>query len=173
MIERMFALMRQAWSAGACLAARWRNDAGFRERQFGKVVFSGILALTIVSFDYLITGGPDWNPGAPTFMQEAHAASVERRMPIAVARFEEIAVAPAPIEVVEEDLAAALLSADDLLGGPDAIVFAADERARFQLAAYSPSAAKPQRAADADTVEPRPTVKHKAPAAVTRLAASD
>jgi|CXWL01.1.fsa_nt_gi hypothetical protein len=151
MAQRALAALRQIWAAIVfcaralvASAVRLRRDAAYRERALGIGAFAFIFAFTIASIDYLITGGPDWNPGAPAIVQEAHAATIERdtRIHTRLAPMEMLDVSvPAALE---EEIEIATLGADDLLGGPESFMAGAD--AVLQNASYDASG-KPHRAA--------------------------
>ncbi|GAM98704.1 hypothetical protein U91I_02339 [alpha proteobacterium U9-1i] len=112
---------RGAWA----VAVRLKRDAAYRKNACAAAAIAASCAFTAFSIDYLITGGPDWNPAAPVMVQEAHAATVERAPRIAAPRLEAIdMIAMAPAAAFEEADALATLTADDLLGGPDDVVFA-------------------------------------------------
>lgn len=170
MTERLMALLRGALhfgrgliAAAVAMAARWRGDAAYRERAFGIAAFAGIFAFTIVSMDYLITAGPEWNPGAPAPVAQAQRAERALATSLPIEN-----IAPAPAAVAEAEIVVAVLTADDLLGGPEEFfaAFAPDAGGVGQLAAYSSDgAAKPQRASlGTGAAFSAPAGKHKAPA---------
>lgn len=112
-------------------ARRWRRDEALRERAAASGAFALIAMFALGSVDYLVTGGPDWNPGG-----EAQAAELPRAAPIlAVERAPEPVVAPPPSLIL---VAAALpdwsVAAEDLLGGPEPAF--ASEPAAFENASY-------------------------------------
>lgn len=168
MSERLIALLKGAArlavttvAALRAFVARWRDDAAYRARAYGVAAFACIFAFTIASLDYLITGGPDWNPGAPAIMQEAHAATIERVTQLNPPRIEALEVmatmTPAPLE---EEVSFALLSADDLLGGPDELSMASDALPPY--VEYADESGKPLRAALITMASPAPNaLKHK------------
>lgn len=127
MTERMIALAKRAGAfvtAGARrardAALRLKNDASYRKNACAAAALVVTAAVTVFSIDYLITGGPDWNPGAPRIVPEAHAATVERPAQVTALHIQSLdMMAMAPIAALEEEVSFATLSADDLLGGPD------------------------------------------------------
>jgi hypothetical protein len=91
---------------------RWRRGT----------IVSLIAAGGLLGFDYVVTGGPDWNPmgaGAPRFELVSSAAAAEHPL---LPR--SIAAEPAPVLPERVVIEAALdardpnISADDLLGAP-------------------------------------------------------
>ncbi len=108
----------------AKLSAGLRNRA-VRERSAAAAAFALIAAVLVGSVDYLITGGPDWNPGA------AEAAQIAPTPALIAAP---VAPAPAPdpvgaaprfaLEAVDYSVAT-----ETLLGGPTdyAAVYEPDE----------------------------------------------
>jgi hypothetical protein len=59
MAERFFILWRTLAQRVTALSA----TPAARERALASAVFAGIFVVALGSLDYLITGGPDWNPG--------------------------------------------------------------------------------------------------------------
>lgn len=109
------------------LARAWRSS-GARERVLAPAVFAAIFALTLVSVDYLITGGPDWNPGGQAY---AYQPPHQRLAPEPAATFTDYqAPPPAAPQLGDLEVADYTVSAEDLLGGP--------QGARFQNASYAP-----------------------------------
>ena len=111
MAERFFLLWRTLARRLAGLLA----TPAASERAFASAVFAGIFAFGALSVDYLITGGPDWNPGGAEFQS---VQIVER---VAATSLRVAIVEPPPtlpdllaIETPEFDGPIA-----DLLGGPD------------------------------------------------------
>lgn len=107
-------------------AIRLRYDAAQRERTLAQTVFIGIFAFAIGSFDFLMTGGPDLIQGPAA---EAQASP----MRYGIARYRPVAARPAAIvenadapeeEAADLEFEDASVSADDLLGGPDAVLAA-------------------------------------------------
>lgn len=95
-------------------ASTWRNPA-VRERALACATFAAIFAATIGSVDYIITGGPSWNPGGEAYAYEAPRPRAEPPAPTFVG------YAPPPPPVYAEDYAIfeyAAMSPDALLGGP-------------------------------------------------------
>lgn len=127
MTERVIALAKRAGAfvkAGArgvvSAAVRLKNDAAYRKNACAAAALAVTVAVTVFSIDYLITGGPDWNPGAPRIVPEAHAATIERASEIATPRVQTIDImAIAPMEALDQELTLATYGVDDLLGGPD------------------------------------------------------
>lgn len=170
MSERLIALLKgaarltaSAVSAARAFLSRWRDDGAYRASAYGVAAFACIFAFTVASLDYLITGGPDWNPGAPAIMQEAHAATIERVTQLNPPRIEALEVmatmTPAPLE---EEVSFALLSADDLLGGPDDLFMASGMDALPPYVDYADESGKPLRAALITAAAPAPNaLKHK------------
>lgn len=93
---------------------RTARDPVGRDRMVAATVFSAIFAVGVVCTDYLITGGPDWNPGSFDPPRQEYAEFTAA--PALPENFE-----PPPAPVQEEDVALfhnANVSADDLLGAP-------------------------------------------------------
>ncbi len=93
MAERFFSLRR--CQRALSVFRGWRENTALRERTAASVVFAGILLFALVSLNYLVSGGPDWNPGA----SPAQASpSIERAAANSVGGFEPEAppVLPAP-----------------------------------------------------------------------------
>ena len=141
MTERMIALAKRAGAfvtAGARgalnAAVRLKDDAAYRKNACAAAALVATMAITVFSIDYLITGGPDWNPGAPRIVPEAHAATIERAQPVAALHIETLDIMPlTQLTELDEEIAFTTLSADDLLGGPEAV------EPTLQLAAYDAS----------------------------------
>lgn len=99
----------RAWAGG------WRDPVR-RDRMKARAAFAFIALFTVASIDYLITGGPEWNPGAG----EAHAMALPHSQRVS-------APAPAPVIIVEAPptLTVAHVEPDYsftdeiLLGGPE------------------------------------------------------
>jgi hypothetical protein len=93
-----------------------------RERALATAVFAAIFAFALGSVDYLITGGPDWNPGG---MGQAYAMEVAHpryRAPQSVpAPASEALVLTETVAIEEEDYS---IATEELLGGPDALNYA-------------------------------------------------
>jgi hypothetical protein len=111
MAERFFIL----WHALVRRVAGARATPAARERTLASAVFAGIFVFAAGSVDYLITGGPDWNPGGGE-LQSAQIAERAAPTSLQVASFEPPPSFPAmpAIEAPEFDGPVA-----DLLGGPD------------------------------------------------------
>lgn len=141
MTERMIALAKRAGAfvtsgvrgiAGAAL--RLKDDAAYRKNACAAAALVATMAITVFSIDYLITGGPDWNPAAPRIVPEAHAATLERAMPVTQLNIDTLDIMPlTQLTQLDEEVAFATLSADDLLGGPE------DVAPVLQLASYDES----------------------------------
>ncbi len=74
-------------------------SAALREQVFAIAVFAGILGFALISMDYLISGGPDWNPGpapAQVLASPAHATSLPR---VAIAEPPPAPPEPEPMEL--------------------------------------------------------------------------
>lgn len=116
-------------------------------------IVAAIAAGGLLGFDYVVTGGPDWNPigaDAPRFELVASAAASEH--PLLPPSF---AAEPAPVlldhtVVVETavDVHDPNVSADDLLGAP---VYARAVSTDVELTALLDSL-KPQRTADIEAL---------------------
>lgn len=118
-------LQRAAKNLRRAAAATWaaftalRTDPAQRERAFAGAVFAGIFAFGAMSVDYLITGGPDWNPGGVAYAMEAPGA------PFAQPHMHTRAVAdnaePPPILLtsISEDVVDYSYTSEELLGGFD------------------------------------------------------
>ena len=98
---------------GHAALARLRTDAAARERVAAAAVFAGIFVFAIGSVDYLITGGPDWNPGAP---QIVASQTVERAAATSL-RVDAVELPPPQLAPIE--LAEASGPVGELLGGPE------------------------------------------------------
>jgi hypothetical protein len=92
--------------------ANYRANPAARERTSALAAFGFIFSFGLFSFDYVITGGPDWNPGASAAPLE-HARL--HAQPLAEAPYE------APPTLPELDLTAYAPegAVGELLGGPD------------------------------------------------------
>jgi hypothetical protein len=142
MTERMIALAKRAGAfvkAGARgvanVAVRLKNDSAYRKNACASAAIVAAAAFTVFSIDYLITGGPDWNPGAPRIVPEAHAATVEAPTQVTAMHVQTLDImAITPLAALEEEVSFATLSADDLLGAPEDVT-----EPTLQLAAYDVS----------------------------------
>jgi hypothetical protein len=119
----------------------WRHPAR-RERVKATAAFAFIVAFTAGSIDYLITGGPDWNPGGEAYAMEAPQPRVlAAAAPATLSLPAPPGLTPAaPLEIDYS------WTSEELLGGPDAAapVIFADAGVGFiakPLAAAEPSTA--------------------------------
>jgi hypothetical protein len=90
--------LRRWFSPGARLGEK----SAPRETLFAAAVFAAIVAFAALSLNYLISGGPDWNPGAPS----VHAGSPARARPAALSRRDIVEPppplpTPRPVDMVE------------------------------------------------------------------------
>lgn len=91
-----------------------RTDPQARERASAMAAFACILAFGAASLDYLITGGPDWNPGA--------AAAPLAQPVLTLSRPEAAAYeAPPTLQATLLEEAAFDGPIPDLLGGPETL----------------------------------------------------
>lgn len=101
------------------LSATWTrlqrllSDPAWRERVLARVVFASIFAFAIGAFDFLITSGPDWSPGAT-----AAAAPAPARLAVLPTAFPLETPPPAPANFAEA-IADPDAPIPELLGGPD------------------------------------------------------
>lgn len=107
--------------------AFWAVPAN-RERSKASAVFAAIFAFTAAGVDYVVTGGPDWNPGGVAYAMEINPTQtrgdlVVRAGPLAPTQNAED---DAWIEIAPIDYS---FTTETLLGGPDTV-----------LAAYEPFA---------------------------------
>lgn len=104
-------------------AAAQRTWPRIREHVKATATFAAIAAFGALSFDYLITGGPQWNPAAPVLDIITPAAAAERA-PVSVP-MQRIAFEPevefTPIVAEEFALTGPV---EELLGGPDTVFVA-------------------------------------------------
>lgn len=110
--------MLSAFGARAnSIALRFGGLPAIRERALASAVFAGIFAFGIASIDYLITGGPDWNPGA---LGQAYAMEMTAPAPRLTAFVSaEPPSGEAPrLEAVEEEVDYSIPT-EVLLGGPE------------------------------------------------------
>lgn len=111
--------LRLAARRAAAYVSRLRTDAAARDRLAARATFAFIFLFAAASVDYLVTGGPDWSPGAEAQAAEL-PASYARVAPAPPPRLADAAPPPpASAEVAYFD---PMASADDLLGGPDAFL---------------------------------------------------
>jgi hypothetical protein len=104
----------------------WRNRA-VREWTWASATFAAIFGCTLVSVDYVITGGPSWNPGGEAYAYEAPRQRAEPAPP-ALVGYEP----PPPPPIYAEDYEIfedAAFTSETLLGGPSS--------GRLQNAAYT------------------------------------
>jgi hypothetical protein len=136
--------MRAAAAASRGLAAwtnqtlaAYRANPAVRERASALTAFGFIFAFGLMSLDYVVTGGPDWNPGASAAPLEH--VQVQPQM-LSAAGYE------APPSLPELELVAFEPEGPvgELLGGPDTRL--PNEPAQFILADFSVT----------DVVEPTP-----------------
>jgi hypothetical protein len=103
-------MVLRTWSSQALAA--YRANPAVRERTSALAAFGFIFAFGLMSLDYVVTGGPDWNPGASAAPLDHVQA---RPQMLAVAAYE------APPSLPEFELAAFEPEGPvgELLGGPD------------------------------------------------------
>ncbi len=107
--------------AGAGKAAHFyklaRENPVVRERIAATSAFAFIFGFLVWSVDFLVTGGPEWNPGAQAAELQAAYVQVEGPAPA----FADAAPPPMQFEPIalEPDYS---ISADSLLGGPDVVL---------------------------------------------------
>lgn len=125
-------------------AVRLGHEPALRDRTLAQSVFAAIFAFALGGVDFVITGGPDWNPGAPAIANHAPARHV-----VAVALATPIMEAPPTLVTEEaETLGEATLPTEELLGGPDTMLAAwgvPEEPALGQMMdiAYTSATVKP------------------------------
>lgn len=134
--------------AGAAANAGWRTAAGtvaairsehLRERLWAVGAFAGLALILAASFDFLLGGGPDWNPGAEAAPYRANAYVALSALPeIPYAPPAELAAAPeeqARVTPVSYTAPAGVLLGGPLPGdeleAPAAIVYAHEGPAPF------------------------------------------
>jgi hypothetical protein len=115
-----------------------------RERTLAQTVFAGIFMFAAGSFDFILTGGPDWNPGATAIAAPMPVRHVAASRPTPVTE-----APPAPVEPESITHEEATAPVEDLLGGPDTILAGWGLRedpvsGQVTEIAYSGPAAKPQ-----------------------------
>jgi hypothetical protein len=149
------AAARMADRLGQRLAAwfqAFRADPDARERASAVAAFAFIFAFGAASLDYVITGGPDWSPGAA-------AAPLNHPTRIVTQASQAIAYETPP-ELPEVELVAYEPTGPipDLLGGPETeLPFAAAPE--LTLASYQPVA--PAAISAPASTAPAPARKHK------------
>lgn len=94
--------------------SRILGDSVVRERALASAVFAGIFAFGVVSLDYLITGGPDWNPGA---MGQAYAMELSPHHFAATQTPADRSGSPPPLRPTVEEIDYSVPT-EVLLGGP-------------------------------------------------------
>jgi hypothetical protein len=117
-----FAALARTARAGAVrfvgsAGAAWRNPA-LRDKAWASATFAAIFGLTLLGVDYVITGGPTWNPGGVAYAYEPEPRAVSRLPPTPVALADE---PPPPAPLYAEDYEIfeyGFVGADALLGGP-------------------------------------------------------
>ncbi len=110
MAERFFLL----WRAFAQRVADLRATPAARERALASAVFAGIFMFAALSMDYLITRGPDWNPGGTELSVQAVERVAATSLHMATAETPPTGREPDAVEPAELDGPIA-----ELLGGPD------------------------------------------------------
>jgi hypothetical protein len=118
-LNRMRPIVRTGLRRARVWALRlWRREIA-RERTQAIAAFACIVACTAVSIDYLITGGPDWNPGGAAYaMEVAPSHAREPAPPPPPARLPVLASLTA-LAVDEADYR---FTSEELLGGPRSAV---------------------------------------------------
>ncbi len=94
---------------------RVRASAPLRERLTATLVFTAIFAFAVASMDYLITGGPDWNPGGQAYAMEVPSMQRAALRPPPQHDLTLHDLTPAPLLVAAVDYSVAT---EVLLGGP-------------------------------------------------------
>lgn len=111
----------------AALIARFAEKPVVRRKVRRGGIVAAIALGGVVGLDYIITGGPEWNPGAaeaPRFELVASAAAAETRFAAPPAPYETLTRDSEAVTEAEITEAAPLfaydpsVSADDLLGAP-------------------------------------------------------
>ena len=113
-LHPLIAALGRAWRRLQRLYRTLRDDAAARDRAAAVSTFAFIFAFAVLSVDYVVTGGPDWNPDAeaaelPAAYTRA-AVSPPPRLSDAAQREQ-----PAVVEPAEIDYS---FTTEDLLGGP-------------------------------------------------------
>lgn len=127
------------WRRGIGLVQRLRADPKVRDLALAHAVFAGIFAFGVGAIDFLITGGPDWNPGGVAYAQEAPL----RRAPSALLQTVAYELPPALPEQPEWESDGSPVG--ELLGGPTPMLTAAEDEEfeRALEAIYERNSAKP------------------------------
>ncbi|UPT64367.1 MAG: hypothetical protein M0D54_07495 [Hyphomonadaceae bacterium JAD_PAG50586_4] len=100
--------------------AFWAVPAN-RERSKASAVFAAIFAFTAVGVDYVVTGGPDWNPGGVAYAMEISQTQTRGDLVVRAGPL-------APTQTTEEDawieigLIDYSFTTETLLGGPDTVL---------------------------------------------------
>lgn len=106
---------------------------GLRERVIATGVFAGLALIAAAGLDYIISGGPDWNPNAEAAPYVSAAVTLTALPDLPYA-----APLPAPAPATLDTEAAAPLvyamAAEELLGGPDGLDDASTQPAAFEFA---------------------------------------
>jgi hypothetical protein len=151
-------MLGHAWRRASAYYRALREDPAARDRAAAASVFAFIFAFAVVSVDYVITGGPDWNPGA-----EAAELPAALTAPVALApppRFPD-AGPPPPLEAPEPVEADYWRTTDDLLGGPETILAAHGAPGAGARATLRVESGKPAEAAVISELSPAQTSKGK------------
>ncbi len=99
------------WLAATVQAIR--SDPNARERASAAAAFALIFSFGLASLDYLITGGPDWNPGAI-------AAPLNQPIVAPLTPAPTVAVEPPPtLPMIELAAYESIGPIEELLGGPE------------------------------------------------------
>lgn len=118
MFERLGELtqrVRRTWRNSRAWGLRtWRNPTK-RERVKATATFAFIFAFAVGSMDYLITGGPDWNPDGGQAYASEYVAPV--RLSFATAEAAPLEPPPTLAEIDAKSVDYSFTS-EDLLGGP-------------------------------------------------------
>lgn len=109
---------RALWAAVEARYAAFRADPAAQERALARGIFVAIFAFFFVSVDYLMTGGPDWNPAAAP----APRAALQDRVEAAVYVPSFTAPPARDSSMTPADFS---FTAETLLGGPDTILASA------------------------------------------------
>jgi hypothetical protein len=130
---------------GRLLLSHARNPVA-RERTLAAAVFALIFVGFVGGVDFVVTGGPSWNPGGEAEAAEwTPQAHVRTPAPTLV----NYAPPPAPLFAPAIDLRDYEIATEDLLGGPGANFRSASlDQASFDRAVFDPYAAYGERAAD-------------------------
>ncbi len=111
--SKVGAWAQQSWAA-------LRTDPAARDRALGRTVFAAIFGFFVVSVDYLITGGPDWNPGA------APAPRVTAQNRVEATVFTPAFAPPPVLQTASLEAGDYSLTTETLLGGPEMILASAE-----------------------------------------------